>query len=216
MYLPFSQPASAVPAEGGVRQLNSAKLFSADETNKLHIFWEDGERLLCRGERNTDADHAGVLVVPPTLEHPTPAMLDRLAHEYELKDELDRSWAVRPLQFVREGGRTMLVLEDPGGQPLDRHLGRPMEVGQFLRLAIRLAAALRGLHERGIIHKDIKPSNVLVNLSTEQVWLTGFGITSRLPRERQAPARGPEGRGAAIAPDKAVVGNTTYTRHARL
>ena len=199
MSLPFSQPASAAPAEGGVRQLNSAKLFSADETNKLHILWEDGERLFCRGERHADADHAGVLVVLPTLEHPAPATLDRLSHEYGLKDQLDRAWAVRPLQFVREGGRTMLVLEDPGGRPLDRHLGSPMEVGQFLRLAIRLAAALRALHERGIIHKDIKPANVLVNLATEQVWLTGFGIASRLPRERQA-----------LAPPEVIAGTLAY------
>ena len=114
MSLPFSQPASATPTEGGVRQLNSAKLFSADETNKLHILWEDGERLFCRRQRHADADHATVLVVLPTLEHPAPATLDRLAHEHGLKDQLDRSWAVRPLQLIREGGRTMLVLDDPG------------------------------------------------------------------------------------------------------
>src|SRR6516225_8096418 len=50
-----------------------------------------------------------------------------------------------------------------------------------------LSAALCRLHERGFIHKDIKPANVLVNSATDQVWLTGFGIASRLPRERQAP-----------------------------
>jgi serine/threonine protein kinase len=58
---------------------------------------------------------------------------------------------------------------------------------QFLRLAIGLSAALGRLHERGLVHKDIKPSNVLINSATGQVWLTGFGIASRLPREHQAP-----------------------------
>jgi serine/threonine protein kinase len=43
------------------------------------------------------------------------------------------------------------------------------------------------LHERGLIHKDIKPANVLVSSATEQVWLTGFGIASRVARERQSP-----------------------------
>src|SRR5213075_1020810 len=47
--------------------------------------------------------------------------------------------------------------------------------------------ALRQLHERGLIHKDIKPANVLVNSATGEVWLTGFGIASRLRRERQSP-----------------------------
>src|SRR5207302_6018282 len=80
-----------------------------------------------------------------------------------------------------------LLLEDPGGEPLDRLLGQPMEIETFLRFATGLSASLRQLHERGLIHKDIKPANVLVNSATGQVWLTGFGIASRLPRERQSP-----------------------------
>src|SRR5207302_6727904 len=45
----------------------------------------------------------------------------------------------------------------------------------------------RQLHERGLIHKDIKPANALVDSTTGQVRLMGFGIASRLPRERQSP-----------------------------
>jgi PAS domain S-box-containing protein len=56
-----------------------------------------------------------------------------------------------------------------------------------LRIGISLANALGHLHRRGIVHKDIKPANVLVNSATGQVWLTGFGIASRVPRDRQAP-----------------------------
>ena len=94
---------------------------------------------------------------------------------------------MRPLELVRDSGRTMLVLEDPGGEPLARLLGAPMEVGRFLRLAIGIATALGKLHQRGLVHKDIKPANILVNCADGEVRLTGFGIASRLPRERQAP-----------------------------
>ena len=62
-----------------------------------------------------------------------------------------------------------------------------MELGRFLRLAIAIAAALGKLHQRGLVHKDIKPANILVNGATGEVRLTGFGIASRLARERQSP-----------------------------
>ncbi len=62
-----------------------------------------------------------------------------------------------------------------------------MEIGNFLHLALGISSALRKLHQRGLIHKDIKPANILVNCTDGQVRLTGFGIASRLPRERQSP-----------------------------
>ncbi len=62
-----------------------------------------------------------------------------------------------------------------------------MEMGQFLRIAIGLADALSQLQKRELIHKDMKPGNVLVNSATADVRLMGFGIASRLLRERQSP-----------------------------
>src|SRR6202051_861744 len=168
--------------------MNPFSWFGAGVDSSLQILWEDGERVFCRGESHADGHRAAVLVVLPAAEHPTPAALDRLAHEYGLKDELDAAWAVRPLELVRERGRIMLVLEDTRSEPLDRLLGVPMEVRSFLRLAIAVAAALTQVHRRGLVHKDIKPANILVNRTTGEVKLTGFGIASRLPRERQTPA----------------------------
>src|SRR5262249_51055400 len=81
----------------------------------------------------------------------------------------------------------MLVLEDAGGEPLDRLLDAPIEVGRFLELAISITAAVGKLHQRSLVHKDIKPANILINDATGEVRLTGFGIASRLVRERQSP-----------------------------
>ena len=130
----------------------SYALSSVYPDSSFRVLTEDGERVFCRGSRlGDDGNRSAVLVVLPTAEHPSPSSLDRLAHEYGLKDELDGAWAVRPLEFVREGGRAMLVLEDPGGEPLDRSLGAPMDVGRFLHLAIGIAVALGKLHQRGPI-----------------------------------------------------------------
>src|SRR4030088_3105497 len=101
----------------------------------LQLAWENDERVFCRGWRDgAGGDRNAVLAVLPAAEHPTPSSLNRLTHEYELRDDLDGAWAVRPLELVRERGRTMLVLEAPGGEPLDALLGPPMEVRRFLRL----------------------------------------------------------------------------------
>jgi PAS domain S-box-containing protein len=147
---------------------------------------EDQEFAFCRGRRD-DGEPPTILLTAPVSEHPVPAILERLEHEYALRAELDLEWAARPLTLDRREGRSMLILEDPGGEPLDRLLGEPMELGRFLRFAVGLAAALGKVHQRGLIHKDIKPANILVNSATGAIRLTGFGIASRLPRERQSP-----------------------------
>src|SRR6202048_2037317 len=165
----------------------------------LQILWEDGGRVFCRGESRANGYRTPVLAVLPAAEHPTPATLERLAREYELKDELDGAWAVRPLELVRDRGRIMLVLEDTRSEPLYRLLGVRMEVSSFLRLAIAVAAALTQVHRRGLVHKDIKPGNILVNRTTGEVKLTGFGIASRPPRERQA-----------AAPPESIAGTLAY------
>jgi serine/threonine protein kinase len=77
--------------------------------------------------------------------------------------------------------------EDPGGQLLSRLTGPPMDFQSFLRLAIGIAAAVGKMHQRGLIHKDIKHANILVNTRDGKIRLTGFGLASRVPRERQPP-----------------------------
>ena len=92
----------------------------------------------------------------------------------------------------------MLVLEDPGGEPLARLLVAPMEPGRFLRMAIGIAAALGKAHQRGLIHKDLKPANILVNCADERVRLRasasprGFLANGRRSsRRRPSPAPSP-------------------------
>src|SRR5216684_6822115 len=108
----------------------------------------------------------------PTSMQPALATLKKIEHEYSLRDELDSAWAVRSLAVSEERGQTTLVLEDRGVETLDRFLAAPMEMTQFLRLAVGLATALGGLHKRDLIHKDLKPTNVLVNPATGQARLT--------------------------------------------
>ncbi len=149
---------------------------------------EGSDFTLCRGRQH--GNPSPVLAIALSAEPPSPQSLRRLEHEYSLAAELDPAWAAKPLALTRHEGRTILVLTDPGGEPLDRVLerdqGQPLDLTCFLRIATGLATTLGQVHRHGLIHKDIKPANILVD-DAGNVWLTGFGIASQLPRERQAP-----------------------------
>ncbi|MCP3705582.1 AAA family ATPase [Paraburkholderia sp. CNPSo 3274] len=142
-----------------------------------------GEYTLSRGTR--DGLNPILLVTP--VASGRPALVKRLEHEYSLEPELDSDWAARPIGLMTSEGRTTLVLEDPGGEPLDRLIGHPLDIASFLRVGIAVAQALHRMHERGLMHLDIKPANVVVDMVRGHAWLTGFGIASRLPREHRLP-----------------------------
>jgi len=186
--------------------MRASALFGAGwENDSVEVLWRDADRAFCKLWRD-DAEGTRYAFIPVSAgaEYPTLESVHRLTHEHELKTYLDSAWALRPLELVRERGQTMLVVDYPGGEPLDRLIREPMEIGQFLTLSVALSGALGQLHGRGIIHKDVKPANIVVDSATRQVRLTGFGIASRLPRERQ-PVEPPEfiaGTLAYMAPEQ--------------
>ncbi|AYG62121.1 AAA family ATPase [Rhizobium jaguaris] len=101
--------------------------------------------------------------------------MQRLEREMSLADRLDSGWAAKPLALERHDGQTYLLLTDGGGMPLSNSVEAALDIGTFLSVAVNAAAALRKAHARGIVHKDLRPDNVLVDASGK-VWLTGFGI----------------------------------------
>src|SRR5580704_11418136 len=138
---------------------------------------ESADFTLYRGQKHDD--HSSVLAIALSTEQPSLQNVRRLEHEYSFAADLDPAWAAKPMALTRHEGRTILVLKDPGGQPLDRileqHQGQPLELTLFLRIAIGLTRTLGRVHQQGLLHKDIKPANVLVD-DTGNAWLTGFGI----------------------------------------
>lgn len=75
----------------------------------MQVLWDDAERVLCRGRRAAGDCTVAVLVASTAAEQPGRPSLDRLAHEYSLKDELDSRWAIRPLELLHDNGRMHLV-----------------------------------------------------------------------------------------------------------
>ena len=184
--------------------MNTLGSVVASDDPAFEIAWQDAERVFERGWCvDTDGIRIPVLAVRPAMANGRwPEVLGRLAHEIELRDSLDSAWAIRPLKLIRE--RNVLLVEDPGGRPLTQLIDGPIAVGRFLHLAIALCRAVGRLHGNGLIHKDIRPGNVVVNTATDEVRLTGFGFASRVPRERQSPAppEGISGTFAYMAPEQ--------------
>jgi predicted ATPase/signal transduction histidine kinase/tRNA A-37 threonylcarbamoyl transferase component Bud32 len=155
-------------------------------TEELH---QGGCATLYRALRGDDSHPVVLKVLDP--RRCGQKELERLRHEYEIGTSLDLQSAVRPLGLETYQGMPALVLEDYGGRPLEHFLGAPMSVEAFLELAVRIAGAVSDLHREGVVHKDIKPQNILVHPTTLEVKLADFGLSTRLPREQQA-ARPPQ------------------------
>jgi serine/threonine protein kinase len=145
---------------------------------------EAGELRLYRATREHDG--MPVLIKVSGAAHPAPLLMSRLQHEYELARDLRSSRIARSLALERRAGKPVLVLEQGPTETLASRLGAPMDVRTFLQTAIGITAALADLHRHEWVHKDLKPEHVLLD-AAGRVWLTGLGIASRLPRERQAP-----------------------------
>lgn len=148
----------------------------------IRTIWDDGDFVISQA---TPAEGMALLVVHPARSHPTSIDIVQLEQAFALRDELDIAWSARPFELVRHHGQPVLLMENPGGELLATILGKPWDLAQFLRVAAGLAASLGSLHERNLVHKNINPSNILVDSKTGAVWLMGFGIASRPTGERQ-------------------------------
>ena len=83
---------------------------------------ENADFTLYRGRRQ--ANPSPILAVALATDQPSPQSLRRLEHEYSLAAELDSAWAAKPLALTRHERRIILLLNDPGGEPLDEILER--------------------------------------------------------------------------------------------
>ena len=110
---------------------------------------EGGEFTVYRGRRR--ADSCPVLVVALSADQPSPQRLRRLEHEFSLEADLDPAWAIRPLALTHHDGRRILVLEDPGGVPLDRILEYRDVQPHTLETKVRLSPLL------GVLKNDTTP-----------------------------------------------------------
>ena len=137
-----------------------------------------------RGIRECDRRPVVLKVLQPLL--PSFSELVRFHNQYVISHPLDHASIVRPIALERYGNGYALVMPDDGAIALPVYWQqRDRSLEDFLAIAIQLADALHILTQRRVIHKNIKPTNILIHPETHQVKLTDFSISSLLPKEQQ-------------------------------
>ncbi len=155
--------------------------------NIRETVYESKESLVVRAVRQRDS--AAVLLKTNRTRHPSPAQLARLRREFEIAQDIrhDHVVAYHALEPWRNG--LVLILEDFHGRSLAQVLReRTLDLGEFLRVAMALTDGLGAVHAARVVHKDIKPDNVILHEESGTAKIVDFGIASRISRETPSAA----------------------------
>ncbi|HEU0029124.1 MAG TPA: protein kinase [Kofleriaceae bacterium] len=126
---------------------------------------ELGERVALKVLRDGMSEHA----------------LERFRREVRLTRRIQHANVARMFDIgedVRDGApsRKFLTMELVDGEPLTHEIGQPMAWPRLRKLALDLCAGLAAAHERGVIHRDLKPDNVMIERASDRAVITDFGI----------------------------------------
>ncbi|HEY9710709.1 MAG TPA: serine/threonine-protein kinase PknK, partial [Oculatellaceae cyanobacterium] len=117
-------------------------------------------------------------------DYPTPAELYRYQQEYEITRSLNLEGTIKAYELRKYQNTQVMLLEDFDGESLKILLAdRSLSLSEFLHLAIQITEALGKVHQKNIIHKDINPSNIVLNPQTGRLKIIDFGISTLLSQE---------------------------------
>lgn len=145
---------------------------------------EGGKSVVYRGVRDSDGTPVVLKII--RAARPTLADIARFKKEYELIRAVRIDGVIKTYGLIEEKDRIAMVLEDFSGSSIKEIINaRRFGVDEFLEIAIPVSDTLGYLHNNKIIHRDIKPHNILYNATTGEVKITDFGIASLLGREHE-------------------------------
>ncbi|HVJ88935.1 MAG TPA: AAA family ATPase, partial [Labilithrix sp.] len=121
----------------------------------------------------------------------SPKQLGRLRLEHQLLEKVSIDGVAKAIGTIHHKGHHALILDDAGGMSLDQHMRagtwKPPhsreQLATFLRIAESVAETLARVHETRVIHKDVKPHNIVFNVETSVVKLIDFDVAALVASE---------------------------------
>jgi serine/threonine-protein kinase len=176
---------------------------SVKQYNLVRLIGQGGMGFVVEGQDRRDGSRVAVKLLFPHLAASDPSFTERFEREAHVAALLRSPYTVHLLDFGVESGQYFLVMEYIDGEPLSRRIQRgPLAADEALRIASEMARALEEAGARGIVHRDIKPDNVLID-SDGRVKVTDFGIARSTNAPGLTVAGGFVGTPAYAAPEQA-------------
>jgi PAS domain S-box-containing protein len=155
-------------------------VFSGYETAEK--LYESTNSLVFRGRRI--ADNQPVILKMLKQVYPSPEKIAWFKREYKVTKNLQLAGVVKAYSLEYNHNCWVIVLEDFGGESLARlMLSQQFTLIEFFDISVQIVKILDEVHKHRIIHKDINPSNIVLNSTTRQLKLIDFGISTVLSRE---------------------------------
>jgi PAS domain S-box-containing protein len=146
--------------------------------------YESAASLVYRGMQ----DNQAIVVKLLKQDYPSPQELTRYRQEYDITRSLHLEGVVKAYSQQHYQRTLAILLEDFGGESIERWIQQrpalfcPMPLANFFQLAINLTHTIGKIHAANIIHRDINPGNIVLNLETGIVKMIDFGIATRFDR----------------------------------
>ncbi|MCP4135015.1 MAG: serine/threonine-protein kinase PknK [bacterium] len=118
------------------------------------------------------------------IQHPTHKELKRFEYEYEMTRSVNIPGVIQPRSLIDYKHSKVMIMDDFNSISLDRHMkSHELKIREFLEIAIAITGILGDIHKNNIIHKDIKPHNIILNPETKEIKIIDFSISSYVKKE---------------------------------
>ncbi len=161
------------------RNLNMSLIPGYQIENQIY---ESASTIIFSGQRIKDMFPVTMKVLKS--EYPTSAEILRFENEYKILRLLDFDGVIKVINLEKFSQRHAIIFENFTGEPIRNFISdKGFPIGEFLHLAIQITEALGQIHDSNIIHKDITPTNILLDPKTGKMKIIDFGSSTSLSRE---------------------------------